>query len=197
MRLTVWIGACAILLSSFAIAQEQPKTMSVEEKAAMEAVMKAATPGEAHKRLTPMVGTFNATIRMYGPPGAPPQESTGTSENRWVLGGRWVEERFSATVMGMPFFGIGYSGYDNVAKQYVGTWMDTMSTAVMISTGGPTGDKTYEFASTMNDPMTGKPTPVKIKSTVVDDDHHTMEMWGPAPDGSMVKMMEIAYSRKK
>jgi hypothetical protein len=24
-----------------------------------------------------------------------------------------------------------------------------------------------------------------------------MEMWGPAPDGTNFKMMEIAYSRKK
>jgi hypothetical protein len=199
MRLKVWVGACAILLSSAVIAQEPPKKMemSAQEKAAMEAMMNAATPGEAHKKLAPMVGTFDAKVKMYGQPGTPPQESAGTSECTWVLGGRWIEERFSGTFMGRPFSGIGYSGYDNIKKQYVGTWMDTMSTSVMISAGGPTGDNTYEFNSSMDDPMSGKPMPVKMKATVIDNDHHTMEMWGPAPGGTMFKMMEITYTRKK
>src|SRR2546422_49139 len=56
---------------------------------------------------------------------------------------------------------------------------------------------TYEFTSTVDDPMTGKPAPMKEKVTVVDADHHTMEMWGPAPDGTMYKMMQIDYTRKK
>ena len=38
---------------------------------------------------------------------------------------------------------------------------------------------------------------VDSKMTVTDKDHHTMEMWGPGPDGKMYKMMEIKYSRKK
>jgi len=199
MRLKVWLAVCAILLPSVLIAQEKPKQpeMSPQEKAAMEAMMKAATPGDAHKKLAPIVGTFDAAVRMYAQPGAPAQESTGVSEKTWVLGGRWVQERFNGTFMGMPFSGIGYTGFDNIKKQYVGTWMDSMSTSVMITTGSPTGDKTYEFNSTMDDPVTGKPTALKIRSTVVDDDHHIMEMWGPAPDGRMFKMMEIAYTRKK
>ena len=199
MRLKVWIGACAILLSSSAFAQEAPKKpeMTPQQKAAMEAMMKAATPGEAHKRLQPIIGTFEAKLAMYEQPGAPPQTATGTSECRWVLGGRWVEERFSGTVMGMPFSGIGYTGYDNIKKQYVGTWMDTMTTAMMISSGADTSTNVFEANATMEDPVSGKDMPVKIRTTVADDDHHTMEMWGPAPDGSMFKMMEIAYTRKK
>jgi hypothetical protein len=197
MKLKVCLGACALMVSSLVLAQDQPK-MSAEEKAQMEAMMKAATPGENHKKLAGMVGTWDATVKMYPmKPGAPVQQSTGTSVNEWVLGGRWVRETFSGNFMGMPFSGIGYTGYDNIKKQYVGTWMDSMSTAVMTSTGNPTGDKTWEFNSSMDDPMSGKTMPVKSKMTVVDDDHHTMEMWGPAPDGKMMKMMEIAYSRKK
>ena len=46
MRLKVWVGVCVILVSSTAIAQEQRK-MSHEGQMAMEAMMKAATPGDA------------------------------------------------------------------------------------------------------------------------------------------------------
>jgi hypothetical protein len=100
--------------------------------------------------------------------------------------------------MGMPFRGIGFTGYDNIKQKYVGSWMDNMSTSMMVSTGtGDASGKSYEFNSTMDDPMTGKTSAVKEKVTVVDEDHHTMEMWGSGRDGKTYKMMEIAYTRKK
>lgn len=197
MKLKVCLGACALLLSSIVFAQEQPK-MSDQEKAQMDAMMKAATPGDAHKKLASMVGTWDAVVKMYPmQPGAPVQQSIATSESKWVLGGRWVQETVNGNFMGMPFSGIGYTGYDNIKKQYTGTWMDNMGTATMISTGNMTSDKTYEFTSSMDDPMSGKSMTVKTKMTVVDDDHHVMEMWGPTPDGKTMKMMEITYTRKK
>ena len=198
MRLKVYVGACAILLSSLtALAQDQ-KQMSPEEKAAMEAMMKAGSPSEAHKKLAGMVGTWDATVKMYNQPGAPANVSTGTSENKLVLGGRWVQESFSGNFMGMPFSGLGYTGYDNIKKQYVGTWMDTMSTSVMQSSGtSDASGKNFQFDSTMEDPMTGKSVATKSTLTVTDENHHTMEMWMPAPDGKMFKMMEISYTRKK
>ena len=172
--------------------------MSPEEKAQMDAMIKAGTPGDAHKKLSSMVGTWDATVKMYPmQPGAPVQMSSGVSESKWVLGGRWVQETFTGNFMGMPFSGIGYTGYDNIKKQYVGTWMDSISTSTMMSTGNMTGDKTYEFTSSMDDPLSGKTMPLKQKVTVVDDDHYVMEMWGAAPDGKTMKMMEITYSRKK
>jgi hypothetical protein len=120
----------------------------------------------------------------------------GTAERRWTMGGRYVEERFKGEFFGMPFEGIGYSGYDNVKKQYWSTWMDNMSTGMMTSTGAHEG-KVWTYQGTMADPMTGKDTALTSKVTLTDADHHTMEMWGPAPDGKNFKMMEIVYSRKK
>jgi hypothetical protein len=200
MKLKACLGICAIFLFSVAaIADEKSKKMEMppEQKAAMEAMMKAGAPGEEHKKLSNLTGKWNAKVTMWMDPAAPPQVSRGTSTNKWILGGRWVQQTFSGKFMGRPFSGIGYTGYDNIKKQYVSTWMDDMSTAVMVSMGSASDDKTYEFSSTVDDPMTGKPAEVKVKTTVVDDDHHVMEMWGPAPDGKMYKMMEITYSRKK
>src|SRR3989442_441387 len=71
-------------------AKTSDQAAPTDEKAMMEAWAKVATPGEAHKWLEPVVGTWDAKITMWMTPGAPPQESTGTSENKWVLGGRFV-----------------------------------------------------------------------------------------------------------
>ena len=162
----------------------------------MELMQKAATPGDAHKKLEPMVGTFDAKVKMWMDPSKPPEESAGTSENTWVLGNRFVQMKYEGTAMGQPFSGMGFEGYDNVTKKYMGTWMDTLSTGMMLSTGTMTGNVMKE-TSTMSDPTTGKATKATTKVTVADNDHHTMEMWAAGPDGKTYKMMEIVYTRKK
>ena len=198
IRVLVATVVLALCTSAFAAEEAKKQEMSAEEKAMMEAMMKAMTPGDAHKLLDGMVGTFDAKVTSSMDPSKPPEVSNGTSENSWVMGNRYVMQKFTGSFMGMPFQGVGYTGYDNIKKKYVGTWMDTMTTSMMISDGKADADgKSITFSSTMDDPMTGKTSPVKEKVTVVDADHHMLEMWGAGPDGKMFKMMEINYTRKK
>lgn len=195
MKIKVSLTALLVLsftVAAFAADEKKPAM----DAAMMEAMMKAGTPGEAHKALDVFAGSWTTKVTSWMAPGADPMVMEGTSENKWVMGGRYLEQRFSSNFMGMPFEGLGYTGYDNVKKQYWGTWMDNMSTAMMMSTG--TGDgKSWTFKGSMPDPMTGKDAAMDEKITVLDADHHTMEMWSPGPDGKMFKSMEIAYSRKK
>ena len=200
MKIKLFAAAAAmIILVGGAFAQDPSKrTMTAEEKAQMDAWMKAATPGDPHKKLQDMVGMWDAKVTMWPAPGVPPQVSMGTSRNTSILGGRWIQQEFTGSAMGQPFTGIGYTGYDNVKKQYVGTWMDSMSTSMMVTTGAPgSAPNTFEFTSSMDDPSSGKTMPVKEKMTVVDANHQTWEMWYPSPDGNMFKMMQIDYARKK
>lgn len=189
--------AGALLLGALSTLADEPKNAAQADPSG-EAYMKAMTPGDPHKKLDTFVGTWDTTVLMWMAPGSEPSKNSGVSENRWVLGGRQVEQRFKGTFMGMPFEGIGYTGYDNVRKHYVGTWMDNFSTGVMVATGTLAADgKSFTFSGTSSDPMTGKDAPIEEKIILTDADHHTMEMWGPGPDGKMYKMMEIAYARKK
>ena len=193
---------CAgLLVVGVAAAQDAKpaeKPMSAEQKAMMEAWQKFATPAEGHKALAGMVGAWDAEVTSWMEPGAPPMKSKGTSENRMVLGGRWVESKFTSEMMGQPFEGLGYTGYDNYKKKYIGTWQDNMSTAVMVSEGTfDTAGKVMTSTSTMDDFMTGKTANIRMTTTIVDPDHHVFEMWGPGPDGKVAKQMEIHYRRRK
>ena len=124
--------------AALAIAADDPKAKAAaQQQAEMEAMMKAATPGDAHKKLGAMVGTFNTDVKMWMAPGTPPTGGTGVAENSWALDGRFLEQRFTGTFMGMPFHGIGYTGYDNIKKHYIGSWMDNMTTSMMVSEGTP------------------------------------------------------------
>lgn len=199
------VSLTGVLLCAFAfsaIAQHEhhdaKKPAPAMDPAMMQAMMQAGTPGDAQKKLDGMVGTWDTKITMWMMPGMDPMSSSGTSTNQWVMGGRYLEQRYKGEFFGAPFEGVGYTGYDNVKKQYWGTWMDSMSTAMMTSVGSMSSDgKSWEFIATMADPMTGKDATSRSRITIDDTDHHTMEMWGPTPDGKEFRMMEIKYSRKK
>jgi len=180
------------------VANAQPKRdKAAEQKAMMDAMMKAGTPGDNHKRLDGMVGTWDTKVKMWMEPGAAPMESTGKAVNEWVLGGRWLQQKFDGTMMGAPFSGIGYTGYDNIRKSYVGTWMDSMSTGFMTSSGTGGDAKSWNFTAMSLDPMSGEPVSCEEKISWIDKDKHVFEMTCPDMDGNMYKMMEITYSRKK
>lgn len=179
------------LLSVPALAQE------MDMQAAMEKWVKMATPGAPHEYLAKLAGSWDAKVKMWMDPAAPPEESAGTSENTMALDGRWLEQHYTGTMMGQPFHGIGFTGYDNYKQQYVSTWMDTASTSVMIMTGATDASGLMTTTGSMDDCITGAVTQMKSTLTIVDKDHHKMEMWASGPDGKMFKNMEIEYSRKK
>jgi hypothetical protein len=190
-RITVATLALALTAASFA--QDADK-----EKAMMEAWQKASTPGESHKKLDALVGTFDARVRSMVDPSKPPEDSVGTSVNSWVLGGRYVEQQYEGAFMGEPFNGIGFTGYDNVQKKYVSVWMDTAGTGMMWMTAAPDkSGKAMAGSARIWDPVIGKPITVESTTIITDDDHHTFEMWGKAPNGKTTKLMEIHYTRKK
>ena len=194
--------ACALLSSAVAIAQEKQDAtpaMSAEQQAMMAAWQKAATPGPQHAQLAEhFAGTWDTKQTMWMDPSAPPMTETGKSVETAVLGGRQVQTEFSGQVMGQPFQGIGFTGYDNVRGKYTGTWSDNMSTGTMVTEGEyDPATKTYTFRGQMADPMKDGAM-IRIRETIriVDADHHVMEMFEPR-DGKEVRTMQIEYTRAK
>src|SRR5262245_48056445 len=105
--------------------------------AMMKAMADAATPGAEHKKLEPLVGTWDSVCKFWMDPSKPPMESKGTMERKWILGGRFVEEKVEGTNFdGKPGFeGRGRIGYDNAQKKYTMTWNCTMGTSTCNGTG--------------------------------------------------------------
>jgi hypothetical protein len=198
LALLVVVAALAIGADEKAKKTTMPAAGAMDEKAMMEAWAKVASPGTEHKALASSVGSWDVAVKSWMKPGDPPMESKGTAENRMIMGGRFLEQRFTGTMMDMPFEGLGHTGYDNYKKKYVTTWMDNLGTGVMTGLGtADSAGKVITFTGEMDDPVQGKTNPYKNTLTVVDDDHQLFEMWSPGPDGKMAKMMEIHYTRKK
>ena len=189
----VLAGFCLGTVLAAPLAAQEP---SAEEAAMMEAMQKAATPGDPHAHLAGATGSFKATIKMWTDPTSPPTMTEGTSERKMILGGRVLEETFKADMMGMPFEGLGHTGYDNVTGKYWGTWSDNMSTGVTVMEGTldeATGKGTMEGESP--DPMTGKKVPMRIEMRM-DDGKEVNDFYMTGPGGEMMKTMEIVYERR-
>lgn len=177
------------------LAQDKPKAPDMG--ADMEAMQKAAAPGEPQKKLGRLVGDWTFTNKAWMAPGQPPMESKGTMHGVALMGGRYVEHTWKGDFMGMPFEGRGTDGYDNVGKMYVASWVDNMGTGIMYMTGNcDEAVKVCTYTTEVWDPMSGKKSPMKQVITWIDDNNFKNEMYGPGPDGKEAKMMEITAKRK-
>ena len=197
MKTRFALGVLALFACSTAFAADTPP-MSPEQQAMMDKMLKAATPGPQHAMLTRMAGEWSCTVKYQMDPSQPMQEAQSTATITSLMDGRYTQEVDSGQMMGMPFSGMGLYGYDNVIGKYVFTWIDNMGTGIMTSVGtADASGKVISWVGTTSDPMTGKPSKARMVTTVLDDDHHTFEMYGTPPGAKKeMKMMTIDYVRK-
>src|SRR5262245_29414547 len=191
-------ATAAVLFATAAVAQEGSKApaMTPEQKAEMEAYMKAATPGAPHQMLAATAGNYDLKIKTWQAPGAPPMEESGTATRSMILGGRVLVEDVTGTMMGAPYTGKGMTGYDNVSGKYWSIWMDAMTTGLMVSEGTCDAQKACTFTGTWNDPVKKGPVKARMTTRWTSPTTELFEMYGPGKDGKEMKMMEITYTKK-
>ncbi len=184
-------------------AQDKPEHQQPSQ-AEMDAMMKkwqeSMTPGAPHTVLEAMVGQWDVETRTWmNGPTAPPTVAKGSATMTMALGGRFLQQEMSGEMMGMPFQGIGYTGYDNFKKAYVGFWIDNSTTAIFTMQGKANEDNTvFTMEGTMDEPMTGeKDKPVKYITRVVNKEKHVFEIHDLAIPGGVTKVVELVYTRKK
>jgi len=175
---------------AFAADQSQPTAGITEKWKAL------ATPGPQHKVLEQFVGSWQTVSKFWTEPTAPPVESKGKCEQKMVLGGRYLQMECTGELLGSPFVGLGYVGYDNYRKQYVSSWMDNASTLMLYGVGNwDAASKVYTEVGDYQDPLSGTTKKYRNTIRVVDANTLAMESRSIAPDGKEVKDMEITYTR--
>jgi hypothetical protein len=183
----------------------QPSAADMEKM--MQQMMELNKPGENQKLLGNLAGTWNYTIKfwMNPDPNAKPQESKGTAVRKSIMNGRYFVVDVAGK-MQMPgpdgkkkdvdFKGMSIEGYDNVAKKFLATWIDNMSTGIMMSEGTyDPATKTFTYTAEA-EMMPGMKTKIREVIKIVDQDHHNFE-WYETRNGQEAKTMEISYTRAK
>jgi hypothetical protein len=157
------------------------------------------TPGEEHKMMASWNGNWKTETSVWMAPGAPPQKGGGACVNSVILNGLYQQTKYTGNMMGMPFEGLGTMAFDNAKKIFISTWIDNMGSGLLKMEGTwDAATKSLKLSGTCTDPASGKDCTMREVYTVIDNNTHMMEMYGPSPvDGKEMKTMEMKLTRTK
>ncbi len=194
-RVMVLCGALAFVAAA-GTAEDKPAPNPEE---LIKAMTEAGKPGPEHAKLAPLIGNWTYTSKFWMDPSKPAMESKGTIERKWVLGKRFVEEKFEGTQFdGKPGFeGFALIGYDNARKQYTYTWNCNMGTGTSngLGTADAAGKKlTLETESFC--PLEKKVIKGREEIRIEGEDKVVQESYMTV-DGKEMKVMELIAVRKK
>jgi len=168
-----------------------------DEKKMVKLYRKLGTPGPPHQRLAKLEGSWETTTRAWMASGRDPVASTGTCEQKMILGGRYLRQDYSGEMMGQPFSGINLIAFDNHTQKYRSTWIDSMSTGIYLFEGEASPNrKTITQECRYDDPVKG-PAVWRSVTKFVNPDTIEFEMFIKPKRGREEKMMEMTVTRKR
>jgi len=204
MRIALWCtaGVLSITLLMPALAQDKDQKPGGGQN--MEEMMKkwkeTMAPGAPHAMLAEMAGSWDMETRTWmNGPKSEPSVTKGSADFEMVLGGRFLQQKMTGEMMGMPMNGVGLTGYDNFKQKFIGSWVDNTSTALYTMEGTLDKEKkTITYWGVMDDPMTGKKdNKVKYVEVFVDKDKHIFRIYDVGAGGEDQPSVEMTYTRKK
>jgi hypothetical protein len=185
---------CLMFMLCVPIAQGADKKEG--DQANIEAQFAAfATPGEQHKQMAKMEGSYTTTNTVFFPDPDNPQSTKGEATFKMIMGGRYLRQDFKGEFGGEKFEGMGLTAYDNAKMKYVGTWVDNMGTGIMV-TEGTYDEKTGEMTETGVSSSPAGDMKMRMVSKQVNDNEMHFTMYMAFPGGEEQKHMEIVYKRK-
>ena len=148
-----------------------------------------------------------------GPDDQVPQKLRGTMQRRWILKGRFIEERTTekpekSIVLsefrgrrplmkaGESYQGVGYLGYDRLAGIFEHVLIHDDSTRMYYSRGRY--DKTQSaliLSGSWTDPYDGTYIFSRTELTLADDGTHTLKRFISDTDTSEFRDLEIVFTR--
>lgn len=160
---------------------------------------KPPAPEKEHAWLTQLAGEWDYDSEAVIAPGQPPLKAKGTESVR-SIGGFWIMLENKGTVADQPFTGILTLGYDPAKKKFVGTWIDSMNSHLVVYDNASldAGGKVLTMNVEMPNPMLGGKLSkfrdvIEVKSK--DEKVLTSSMLGE--DGKWMTFLTVKYQRKK
>jgi hypothetical protein len=165
------------------------------DPATMAKMMELMKPGPEHQQLAKMAGAWDVDAKMWMDPKAPPTASKGKAQFTPMFDGRFVRQDYQGDMMGTPFTGIGYDGFDRGRGVFTTVWLDSIGTAMMPMIGKASADgKTITYEGEMFCPMLNKVATMRSVCTRVSDSEVSYDMF--VIDGDRQdKSMELRYHR--
>ncbi len=187
----------AVLAAATAGAQEPANEPAGDDATAAAAALDdPAQPGTHHQHLARLAGRWRYTLKVWLTPDGEPVEASGTAEARTILGGRFLHTVYRGELLGRPYESWSTDGYDNQAKQYVGTWRDTQGTYTLIYRGSCSEEGAERTTTAeLTDPATGTKFQIRAVTTIEDDDRYVYTTSLVLPEGTEFRNLELTAVR--
>lgn len=171
---------------------------SLPSEADYAAALALAGPGEEHVRLTGLAGSWDLEIVLATSPTATTM-IRGVSENRMVLGGRFLvsEAKSLEPVMGMDIEAMSIYGFDRRDATFTVLGLDTFGTYHVEARGGPTDSQTIVMPGVMVDPQTKRQERYDMILRFIDDDTYVTAVVFKLDSGEEAKAVEITHRRRR
>jgi hypothetical protein len=180
------------------ISQEQQEKQSQEEL--MATYMELAQPGEEHKLLASLTGTWNMDIKLWMQPGADPMAFPGTCQNKMILGDRFLLSESQGGEGEMYTETHVLIGFDGRHKKFTQVGFDTWGTYYVTATG-PYDEKTRTITmyGEDEDPIIGKTQKYDMIIRFINENKYITEVVFKdfrTPNQEPFKSVEIIYTKK-
>ena len=195
LRLVAGMAVASLAIGPGVVLGQEPSAEQVAR------TMELAKPGPEHEELGRLAGEWDQRLRYWPSPGAEPIELTGTSENRAILGGRFIESHSMASFGGEPMESMTMLGFDRRHGEYTLIGLDTQGTYWVTAQGPRQAGGSIVMRGT-DEQVTMAHTQVydfvlRIESSnryvieiVFHDEAHTR-------GGGPFRMMEIVHTRRQ
>jgi len=197
-RIALTAAALAALAPCRLPADEIPSP--AEQAEMMARSMELAKPGEEHRLLEKLAGTWNFEIKMWMEPGAEPKLIQGMSTGRMILGGRFlVSESKTPSPMG-EVEQMSIMGFDRRFGHYTTIGLDTWGT-YYVTAAGPydSTTRTITMSGQDHDPVFKGTQIYDFVLRLVSDDEFVWEIIFKdevhTRGGDPFKMVAITYRR--
>jgi hypothetical protein len=184
---------CALALVAFLIV---PCGLTAQENKEKAQGPPADGPGALHKKMVGLAGSWEVDVTYVLNDGE--RKGTARCESHWILGGRFLQQEYSSNFMGKPFTVLQLLGYDNQKKKTIELMMDNLSTSVLHNEGSISDDgKVITNEGESLDHQTGKPVKLRTVTTIIDQDHYTLEWFRPGASSKDEKVVSMTHRRRK
>jgi hypothetical protein len=167
-----------------------------QEKKANPPAPPVDAPGPVHKQMESLAGKWDVEV-TYVIEGKE-RKGKATCEAKWIMDGRFLQQDYKSNLMGKPYNVMQLLGYDNNKKKTIEIVINNLGTGVLHNEGSISNDgKTITNEGEHLDPRSDKMTKLRTVTTIIDQDHYTLEWFHTNADGKEEKSVSLKHTRQK